>query len=71
MNELVNLIVKKTGIPAATAQIIVKLVVDYLKKKLPAPVGAQIDGLLSNDATVQQAEGLIGNLASKFGNKKK
>ena len=66
MNELVNLIVKKTGIPAATAQIIVKLVVDYLKKKLPAPVGAQIDGLLSNDATVQQAEGLIGNLASKF-----
>jgi hypothetical protein len=71
MNELVYLIVKKTGIPAATAQIIVKLVVDYLKKKLPAPVGAQIDGLLSNDATVQQAEGLIGNLASKFGNKKK
>ena len=71
MNELVNLIVKKTGIPAATAQIIVKLVVDYLKKKLPAPVGAQIDGLLSNDANVQQAEGLISNLASKFGNKKK
>ena len=71
MNELLNLIVKKTGIPAATAQIIVKLVVDYLKKKLPAPVGAQIDGLLSNDANVQQAEGLISNLASKFGNKKK
>ena len=71
MNELVNLIVKKTGIPAATAQTIVKLVVDYIKKKLPAPVGAQIDGLLSNDAAVQQAEGLIGNLASKLGNKKK
>ena len=71
MNELVNLIVKKTGIPAATAQAVVKLVVDYIKKKLPAPVGAQIDGLLSNDAAVKQAEGVIGNLASTFGKKKK
>lgn len=70
MNELVSLIVKKTGIPDATARIIVKLVVDYLKKKLPAPVGAQIDGFLSDDAKVQQAEGLIGGLASKLGKKK-
>lgn len=70
MNELVNLIVKKTGIPQATAQTIVNIVVDYLKKKLPAPVGAQIDGFLSSDANVQQAEGVIGNIASKFGKKK-
>lgn len=67
MNELVNLVVKKTGIPQATAQTIVNIVVDYLKKKLPAPVGAQIDGFLSDDAKVRQAEGVIGNLASKFG----
>lgn len=70
MTELVNLIVKKTGIPAATAQIVVNLVVDYIKKKLPAPIGAQIDGLLKNDSAVQQGENLIGNLASKFGKKK-
>ncbi len=70
MNELVNLIVKKTGIPQATAQNVVNVVVDYLKKKLPAPVGAQIDGLLSNDANVQQAENIVGNIAAKFGKKK-
>ncbi len=70
MNELVNLIEKKTGIPQATAQNVVNVVVDYLKKKLPAPVGAQIDGLLSSDANVQQAENIVGNIASKFGNKK-
>ncbi len=70
MNELVNLIVKKTNIPAATAQVIVNMVVDYLKKKLPAPVASQIDGLLSNDAAVQTAENVIGNLASKLGKKK-
>ena len=67
MNELVNLIVKKTGIPQATAQTVVNLVVDYLKKKLPGPIGSQIDGLLSNDANVQQAENIVGGL---FGKKK-
>ena len=71
MNELVNMIVKKTGIPAATAQVVVKLVVDYIKKKLPAPVGVQIDGLLSNDAAVKTAENVLGGLASKMGKKKK
>ena len=70
MNELVSLIVKKTGIPEATAQTVVKIVIDFLKKKLPAPVGAQIDGLLSSDAKVQQAESMIGNLTSRFGKKK-
>ncbi len=70
MNELVNLIVKKTGIPQATAQTIVKIVVDYLKKKLPGPIGAQIDGLLSNDAAVQKAEAMIGGLLSKPKKKK-
>ena len=71
MNELINLIVKKTGIPAATAQTIVKIVIDFLKKKLPAPVGAQIDGLLSNDAAVKKAENVLGNFASNLGKKKK
>ncbi|MEN6571217.1 MAG: hypothetical protein ABFD24_05175 [Anaerolineaceae bacterium] len=65
MNELVSLIVKKTGIPEATAQQVVGVVMDFLKKKLPGPVGAQLDGLLSNDSTVQQAEGVIGNLFGK------
>jgi len=67
MNELVSLIVKKTGIPQATAQTIVNLVVDFLKKKLPAAIGPEIDALLSNDANVQQAENIVGGL---FGKKK-
>jgi hypothetical protein len=70
MNELVNLIVKKTGIPAATAQTIVNIVVDFLKKKLPAPVAGQIDGLLKGDAAVKTAENALGKLASQFGKKK-
>jgi hypothetical protein len=71
MNELITLIVKKTGIPAATAQTVVKIVIDFIKKKLPTPIGAQIDGLLSNTASVKTAENVLGNLASKIGKKKK
>jgi hypothetical protein len=70
MNELVNLIVKKTGIPAATAQTIVNIVVDFLKKKLPAPIAGQIDGLLKNQAAIGTAENVLGNLTAKFGKKK-
>ncbi len=66
MNELVNLIVKKTGIPQATAQTIVNLVLDYLKKKLPGPVASEIDVLLSNDANVQAAENIVGGLVNKL-----
>jgi nucleoid DNA-binding protein len=69
MNELVNLIVKKTGIPAATAQTVVNVVLDFLKKKLPAPVAAQVSGLLSSDDKVKSAESMLGNLTSKFGKK--
>jgi len=71
MNELVNLIVKKTGIPVATAQTIVKIVVNYLKKKLPAPIGTKIDLILANDAAVKKAENVLGSLASTLKKKKR
>ena len=67
MDELVNLIVTKTGIPQATAQQVVGVVMDFLKKKLPAGVSSQLDGLLSNGSNVQQAEDMIGGLMSKLG----
>ncbi len=70
MNELVNLIVNKTHIPAATAQTIVNVVLDFLKKKLPAPMAAEVVTLLNNDADVKEAENLIGEASSLFGKKK-
>jgi hypothetical protein len=70
MNELVSLIVKKTGIPEATAKTVVNVVIDYLKKKLPAPIGVQIDGLLKNEAAIKTAGNVLGNLAAKAGKKK-
>ena len=66
MNELVELIVKKTGIPAATATQILEIVMNYASKKLPAPFGTQHTALLSNDQVVTQAESLIGGLVDSI-----
>jgi hypothetical protein len=65
MNELVALIVKKTKLPEAMALMVVNIVIDYLKKKLPAPIAAQVTAFLSNDSEVQMAENLLGGLVSK------
>ncbi len=62
MDELVKLVAKKTGLPEATAKVAVKTVIDYLKKKLPKPVGAQIDAVLKGGALADAAKGLLGKL---------
>lgn len=62
MEELVNLVVKKTGLPKETAAKAVKVVLDFLKKKLPAPVGSAIDAFLSGNGQVAAATDLLGGL---------
>lgn len=47
MEELVNLVVKKTGIPEATAQQAVNVVIGYLKDKLPPQFDAFVDSALA------------------------
>jgi hypothetical protein len=64
MDELVNLIVKKTGISKEQAQTAVKMVIDFIKTKLPAPIAAQVDGALDGDGAQNLMKGL-GNLLGK------
>ena len=68
MDEIVALVMKKTGLPKATAEAAVKVVLDFLKKKLPAPVGASIDSFLSGKGQMDAAADLLGGL---LGGKKK
>ena len=65
MDELVKLVVKKTGLPEATAKTAVETVIGYLKKKLPAPIGGQIDALLQGGKLTDVAKGLEGFLGKK------
>jgi len=46
MDELIKLVSQKTGLPTETAKTAVETVVGFLKKKLPAPIASQIDGVL-------------------------
>ena len=59
MDELVKSVAEKTGLSEEMAETAVKLVLDYVKDKLPAPVAGQIDALLDGDST---AADLLGGL---------
>lgn len=62
MEELIGLVMKKTGLPKETAQAAVKVVIDFLKKKLPPQVGATIDGFLSGKGQMAAATDMLGGL---------
>ena len=47
MEELVALVSKKTGLSKEQSTAAVKVVLDFIKKNLPAPVAAQVDAVLS------------------------
>lgn len=47
MDELVNLVSQKTGLPPDKARVAVTTVLDYVKGRLPAPLASQVDGALS------------------------
>ncbi len=64
MDELVKLVSKKTGLPPDQAKVAVDTVIGFLKKKLPAPVAAQIDGVLSGNL-----QDLTKGLGGVFGKK--
>jgi hypothetical protein len=63
MNEqVINLIVKRTGISQENAQKAVLVVFDSLKTKLPAPIASQVDsflhtGMVDTSAITQQSGG--------------
>lgn len=65
MDELVKLVVKKTGLPEAQAKAAIKVVLDFLKKKLPKPIGSQIDTVLAGGSLPTDLVQGVGNLLGK------
>lgn len=64
MEELIALVAQKTGLPKETAKMAVETVIAFLKERLPAPVAAQVDALLSGTPA-----GLMQGLGGLFGQK--
>lgn len=48
MDELVKLVVQKTGISETAAKQAVEVVLGFLKQKLPAPLAGQMDAALGS-----------------------
>ncbi len=65
MDELVNMVSQKTGLPADKSRLAVQTVIDYLKKKLPGPVAGQIDAALQGGGVSGAASALGGMLGKK------
>ncbi|MGI8509080.1 MAG: hypothetical protein ACR2MQ_07120 [Gemmatimonadaceae bacterium] len=61
MNELVNLVAQKTGIPADKAQMAVQTVMGYLKDKLPAPIAGQLDNFMGGSTASTVAGNTTGS----------
>ena len=65
MEELVALVVEKTGLSEKQAEMAVEVVLDFIKDKLP-PVGSgQIDSLLEAKGDLGAAADALGGLFGK------
>jgi len=60
MDELVKQITAKTGISEDQARQAIGVVVDFLKQHLPAPIAAQVDGVLKGGGLPDVSKGLGG-----------
>ncbi len=71
MDELVKLVVERTGLPEDVAKTAVEVVLDYVKGQLPDALAGQIDGLLGQgqDSGTLDAGDVLGAVGGLFGQK--
>ena len=62
MDELINLVVQKTGISQDDARKAVEVIVNALKSKLPGPIAGHLDSFISGGVS-----GGMGGLAAEAG----
>ena len=77
MDELVDLVVQKTGISQEDARKAVEVIVSTLKSKLPGPIASHVDSFLAggmsgevNTLAGEAGEMLKGKLGGLFGGAK-
>lgn len=79
MDELIKQVSQRTGLSEEKAKTAVDTVVNFLKDKLPGPIGGQIDNVLSGaggtiasagGAVMDKAGDVLGGIGGMFGGKK-
>ena len=67
MQELINQVSQRTGLPADKARTAVDTVVGYLKQQLPGPIANQLDGAVGGAQQGGTQGGAMGQAADKIG----
>lgn len=67
MDELIELVAQKTGVPEDTARTAVTTVLGFLKDKLPEPIASQIDGVLGGGSGAPDLGSIAGGIGKMFG----
>ena len=70
MNEIVQQIVQRVGIPEDKARMAAQVVIEHLKGKLPASVSSQFDSYLSGQQGSDASERLGSSISGMMGGKK-
>jgi hypothetical protein len=68
MDQIVNQIAEQTGISKDQARQAVQMVMGVLQDRLPAPIAAQIQGVLGGD-TDGASQQIMGSIGGMFGKK--
>jgi hypothetical protein len=67
MQQLINQVAQRTGIPEDKARAAVDTVVGYLKEHLPAPVASQLDSAVSGQGAQAEGSGMMDKAKGMLG----
>ena len=68
MNEIVQMVVQRTGVPEDKAREAVQVVLEHLRSRLPGPIASQLDSYIQGGSQQNQGgTGGIGDLLKKVG----
>ena len=68
MNEIVQMVTQRTGIPEDKAREAVQVVLEHLRSRLPGPLASHLDSFIQGGSQPNQENaGGIGDLLKKVG----
>ena len=62
MDELIGLVVEKTGLPEEMARKATEVVIGFLKERLPDQIADRLDDVISGEGLMGNVEDLLGGL---------
>ena len=69
MEQLVQMVSEKAGIPVETARTAVETVLGFIKERLPEPLASQLDGFIGGGSATEgeAGGGMLDDIAGKLG----